>query len=184
MWRLPYRWQILIHMPSTRCLQAWTGPKTALARTRHPPRLPRHGGTWQVEALLLPRALWGRVQGGRRRGAGREGRCWRGGRGGRRGRGIAAGVWLVRDRDVVLQKESRAGGRGQRRSSERELSGKRLHSGILSPPFLSPQILPKSCLLRHPHQVASSCGRNSVWSQIPIHGLDPSVKGYHVMKAM
>lgn len=59
-------------------------------------------GRWQIEALLLPRALWGRVQGGRRRGAGREGRCWRGGRGGRRGRGIAAGVWLVRDRDVVL----------------------------------------------------------------------------------
>lgn len=131
----------------------WHGPDT-------PPRLPKHGGTWQVEALLLPRALRGRVQGGRRRGAGGERRCRRGGRGGRRGRGIAAGVWLVRDRDVVLQRESRAGGgarAGNRGAAVRGSGAGRDSTARV----LGPQTLPESCLLRQPRQGAPSCGGDS-----------------------
>jgi len=60
-------------------------------------------GTWQVELLLLARALRGGVQGRRGRRAGRQRWGRRGGRGGGGGRGVAAGVWLVGHRDLVLQ---------------------------------------------------------------------------------
>lgn len=154
----------MVNLKSTRlrlaAFEHGRAPETALARPRHPPRLPKHGGTWQVEALLLPRALRGRVQGGRRRGTGRERRCRRGGRGGRGGRGIAAGVWLVRDRDVVLQRESRAGGgaRAGNRGAAVRGSGAGRHSTAR---VLGPQTLPESCLLRQPRQGAPSCGGDS-----------------------
>lgn len=123
-------------------------------RCWHEPNNPstscKHGGTWQVEVLLLPRALRGRVEGRRRCGAGREGRRWRGGRGGCCGRGVAARVWLVGDRDVVLQ-EKKKQNQGRGHSSEREQSRKRPH-----PSIVGPWILPKSRLPHPPHQVLSA----------------------------
>lgn len=54
---------------------AWAAASPASAPCSPLPTAPQVGGTWQVEALLLPRALWGWVQGGRRRGTWRERGC-------------------------------------------------------------------------------------------------------------
>lgn len=59
--------------------------------------------TCEVELLLLPCRLGGWMQGRGGRGAAGQGRRWGGGCGGGGGRGIAARVWLVRHRDVILR---------------------------------------------------------------------------------
>lgn len=152
-----------------------------------PLSLPKHGGTWQIEVLLLSCALWRRVQGRRRCGTGREWGRWRGGCGGGRGGGVAARVWLVRNRDVVLQEENRAGERQRSRVTAVRLScmGRDPAPASSAPlPFSSPtRSFHSPTCFGIPTKLHPAV-ENSFWSQIPVHCLEPGLKGYHIMKAV